>query len=79
MIAETSPMENSSPMIAPISRGDALALTGCFQARQLAATSTLLSVRPARTMPKRPESVAIQRVLLGWFRAELHLRRQSCR
>ena len=71
MIAETSPIENSRPMIAPITRGDALALTGCFHARQLAATSTLLRVRPARTMPKRPASVAIQRVLFGWLRAVL--------
>ena len=50
-------------MIAPITRGDALALTGCLHARQLAATSTLLRVRPAKSMPKRPASVAIQRVL----------------
>ena len=62
-------MQNTNPMIAPISRGDALTRTGCCHARQLAATSTRVSVRPARAMPNSPASTAIQRVLLGWVRA----------
>ncbi len=62
-------MENSSPMIAPINRGEALTCTGSFHARQLAATSTRLNVRPARAMPNRPASTASQRVLLGCVRA----------
>ena len=61
----TRAMPAISPAIAPITFGDALARTGSCHAKQLAATSALVSDRPAHIMPKRPSRVATHRVELG--------------
>ena len=69
MTAVTTAMPTSIPTIAPTKRYDALVRTGSRHARQLAATVTLLSVRPALTMPNSPNPIASQRVLPGWLSA----------
>ena len=69
MITVTTAMPNSIPTIAPTKRYDALVRTGSRHARQLAATVTLLSVRPALAMPNSPNPIASQRVVPGWLNA----------
>ncbi len=61
----TSAIATTSPTTDPITRIDALVVTGSRHARQLADTITLLKDRPAQTMPTRPASVATHRVLVG--------------
>src|SRR3954454_5218578 len=62
-------MPTNIATIAPTKRYDALVRTGSRHARQLAATVTLLSVRPALAMPNSPNPIASQRVDPGWFNA----------
>src|SRR5215204_4472903 len=63
--AATRVIPMTSPTTDPITRADALVVTGSRQARQLADTITLLKDRPAQTVPNKPASVAIQRVVVG--------------
>ncbi len=49
-----SPTPATSPTIAPTALTEAFGLTGSCQARQLAATIVLLSVRPVVAMPNSP-------------------------
>src|SRR4051794_3477532 len=71
MTVATRAIVATRPTTEPTTRSEALVVTGIRQARQLADTITLLSDRPAQTMPNRPVNVAIQRVLLGWVIASL--------
>ena len=57
--------------VEPMARTDARARTGSRHARQLAAASCLLSVRPVMIMPTRPVAMAAHRVPSGWVNTSL--------
>ena len=70
-IDATRPIPTINPTTDPITRSDALVVTGSRHARQAAVTITLLRERPAHAIPVRPANVAIQRVLVGCVSAVL--------
>ena len=69
--SDTRPTPTISPTMAPVALIDAFGRTGSRQARQLAAASVLVRVRPVVMMPKNPMMIASQRVAFGWLSAEL--------
>src|SRR5215211_3114866 len=70
-IVDTTPIPTISATTELTTRSGALVVTGNRHVRQAAVTITLLSERPAHTIPNRPANVAIQRVLFGWVSAVL--------